>query len=158
MVSKKFNDAVTVDIKLKLPLHVNTVLAFFGYIGDGGLHRGDDGVMLDENGSAITEEAQGKRTKALSTIGGYRSAIVWYYKEHNLKLKNELEISLSNYIAGFKRNIADLKQRGLMKIQEGRAPIAFGGYVIVARAILAHVPRGRSASWQQSIFAWPTSQ
>jgi hypothetical protein len=128
---------------------------FFGYIGDGGLHRGDDGVLVDENGSAISEQAQGKRTKAVSTIGCYRSALVWYYKENKMKMSSELEISLSNYISGFRRNVADLKQRGLMDIQEGRAPIAFSGYVILARALATHIPQGRSASWQQSIFSWP---
>jgi len=152
---KGFNDALTEDGKLKIPLDVNVVLPFFGFIGDGGLYRGDDGTLLDANGQVVTEQAQGKRTKAVSTIGGYRSALVWYYKEQKLKMSSELEIALSNYISGFKRNVADLKQRGLMDIQEGRAPIAFSGYSIVCRAILTHEPIGRSASWQKSIFAWP---
>jgi hypothetical protein len=155
LVEKGFNDALNEGRNLKLPLDVNVVLPFFGFIGDGGLRRGENGDMLDVNGQVVSEQAQGKRTKAVSTIGGYRSALVWYYKQHNMKLSSELEIALSNYIAGFKRNVADLKQRGLMEIQEGRSPIAFSGYVIVAQAILKHIPHGRSASWQQSIFAWP---
>jgi hypothetical protein len=42
-----------------------------------------------------------------------------------------------------------------MKIQEGRSPITFIGYNLLSRQILIHQPIGRSASWQQSIFAWP---
>jgi hypothetical protein len=141
--------------KLKVPVDSNTVLAFFGFIGDGGLHRSEDGVIVDATGEVISEIAQGQRTKAVSTIGGYRSALVWYYKEHNLKMDQTLESELSKYLAGFKRNVSDLKQRGLMDIQEGRAPLTFNGFAIVAREIFKHEPVNRSASWQQSIFAWP---
>jgi hypothetical protein len=106
-------------------------------------------------GATVAGEIQGTRTKAVSTVGGYRSAIVDFYKANNMRLDPELDIGMSNYIAGFKRNVADLKDRGYMKIQEGRAPLTFSGYVVLAREIMTQVPEGRSASWQQSIFAWP---
>jgi hypothetical protein len=35
-------------------------------------------------------------------------------------LEQEADVQLLNYIARFKRNVASLKERGVMKIQEGK--------------------------------------
>jgi hypothetical protein len=65
-------------------------------------------------------------------------------------MTESLALNLSSYVAGFKRNVASLKQRGLMDIEEGHAPISFAGLVIICREILCHVPEGRSSNWLQS--------
>jgi hypothetical protein len=36
---------------------------------------------------------------------------------------------MGNYLNGFKRTVADLKLKGVMKLQEGRSAISFTGYI-----------------------------
>jgi hypothetical protein len=95
------------------------------------------------------------RAKSVSTINSYRSAIVWYYKENKLKLSDELTIELGNYLAGFKRNVADLKQKGFKSIQEGRSALTFNGYINLCKEIIHKAPEHRSSNYTQTIFAWP---
>ena len=90
----------------------------------------------------------------MSTVGGYRSALVWFYREHNSRIEVELDAAIANYIAGFKRNVTTLKQNGFRKVQEGRSPVSFTGYRLLAYDIATQKPEGRSSNWT-STFAWP---
>ena len=67
--------------------------------------------------------AQDGKLKAFTTITGYRSAISDYYKEHgNLVMDASTERWMSQFMAGYKRRVAQAKQDGEMDIMEGKKP------------------------------------
>ena len=118
-----------------MPMHVDHVLAFFGFIscwrqGEGG---GDEGQL-----------------KSVSHMGGYRSALVGHYKiRHKRKLEPELDTRLSALLSGFKRRVAQAKQTGTMKITEGKQPITFAGYRMLADLLF------RGSNFNVATFSWP---
>lgn len=135
---------------LKLPVPTDCVLAFFGYLGDQKVNS--DGQTSDD----------AEILKASSTMGGYRSALVWYYGLYGkMKLSEDLDTSLSTYMSGYKRTITDLKLRGVMNIHEGKRPLEFEGYKVIAGRFLRISPTSHPAdpkkkigSWAQQLFAW----
>lgn len=50
-------------------------------------------------------------------MGSYRSAVVFYYKGKNMRLDGVLDTKLSNFMSGFKRAIADAKQKVMLFIK-----------------------------------------
>ncbi len=72
---------------------------------------------------------EGELTKAVSTMGCYRSAIMDKYKQRKLIPQNDSVVGMGNYLNGFKRTVADLKLKGVMKLQEGKSAIPFTGYI-----------------------------
>lgn len=140
----------TDEITLKLPVPTHAVLAFFGFIGD---------RKVDANGN---ETSDAEIQKASSTMGGYRSALVHHYKQKGMKISDELDTSLSAYMSGYKRTITSLKLRGVMSIHEGKRPMEFGGYSLLAERFLRISPttcpvdpKKKFGSWSQQLFAWP---
>jgi hypothetical protein len=116
------------DIKLRLPLPRDVLEAFFGDLS----------------------MAQDGKLKAFTTITGYKSAISDYYKEHgNLVMDASTERWMSQFMAGYKRRVAQAKQDGEMDIMEGKAPLPKNAYRQLAlRALTA------DHDWLLNIFAW----
>jgi hypothetical protein len=58
-----------------------------------------------------------------------------------------------------KRSFAEKKQKGEVATQEGRLPMSFEGYKLVALKLLQIKPASNSHNkgnaWLQSMFAWP---
>jgi hypothetical protein len=121
---------------LRIPKDTNAVITFLGYIGQKGLHRNENDEILDENGSVIQDASfEGQVTKAVSTMGGYRSAIMDLYKKNKQTPQQELVVEMANFMGGFKRTVSDLKLKGHMKLEEGRSAIPFTGYIALAKII-----------------------
>jgi hypothetical protein len=140
---------------LKLPLDTNAIISFLGYIGQTGLHRNDNNELIDENGNTLHDAAfEGQVTKAVSTMGGYRSAIMDLYKQHKQSAPEALVVEMSSYMSGFKRTVSDLKLKGHMKIEEGRSSIPFTGYITLAKVIFKFVPAGSKGTWEWMWFGW----
>jgi len=125
------------DGSIRVPMDTNVVIACFGRICNKN-QVGDEGqVML-----------------VPSTIGGYRSALKDLYKQHKLQFPQELEVELSSILAGTKRAVAELKQKGKMKIFEGKCPLSLSGYRLLCRKFVTLQREGRVDCWNQGIFAW----
>lgn len=91
---ENFPDMLDVNDDFILPMDADNVLSFLGHIcqhAGGGL-------------------------KSKSTVGSYRSAIVWHYKGKHMRLDATLDTKLSNFTSGFKRAIADAKQKVILRI------------------------------------------
>lgn len=77
-----------------------------------------------------------KATISATTMGGYKSAIKNYYKDKKVAfeasdLKNgeqSLDVWLNDFINAYERNIANKKEDGIMKINEGKSAISYDGY------------------------------
>jgi hypothetical protein len=141
--------------KVKVPVDTEILLQFFSFLANGGIHTNVNGLLLDAENNVVTREDEGKRTKATTTMGAVRSAFKDYYKMHLIRMPEEQEVRLTSFLAGFKRNVAQLKLEGYMEIREGRSPVSFPGYHALAMSILRGCPESRSSSWLQHIMPWP---
>jgi hypothetical protein len=116
--------------RLKVPVETESILSFFECIGQNGLHRNENNDLVNENGVILTDATfEGELTKAVSTMGCCRSAIMDMHKQRKLIPQNDLVVGMGNYLNGFKRTIADLKLKGVMKLQEGKPAIPFTAYI-----------------------------
>jgi hypothetical protein len=104
-----------------VPIPEHTLLEFFGYVGSQG-----EVVIGNENENEMeltVEEDQRTGTyKAVSTLGGYRSAIAALYKEARISHLFPSD-AVTSFMAGYKRTIADEKQEGNMNMFEGKRPV-----------------------------------
>lgn len=79
-------------------------------------------------------ERDGRETIVSSShLGGYRSAISYFYKQHGVEASLDQERVAEAIFAGHKRKIADMKQNGELPLVEGRQPLQFEGYDYLAR-------------------------
>lgn len=99
--------------KLVLPLPQQTVLLFFGSIGNGFAEQeaqeanAEPGDENSDSESVAEElvEAEPLNMKAHSTIGGFRSAIVDLYKSHRILHEFPKE-EVAEFVSGYKRTLA----------------------------------------------------
>ena len=96
--------------ELVIPTEKDHVLKFFAAMSIKDetvfdVDEADGTEMLDPNDPDLV-------LKAVSTMGGYRSALVHAHKAKSMKLNAELDIDLQSFMQGLKRSVADLKQRG----------------------------------------------
>jgi hypothetical protein len=113
--------------QLAPPLEMESIVNFFGWLID---------TKYKEN------------PPAFSTIRGYKSAVVYLYKEQGMTLQPDIDLQLESLLDGYKRRVADLKLSGRMPIFEGKLHLTFEGYRSLARALM----KSTSA---QMLFAWP---
>ena len=57
---------------------------------------------------------------AFSTVRQYKSALVWYYKEHKLIIQPEIDQGLETLLNGYKRRVSDYKLEGKMPVFAGK--------------------------------------
>ena len=133
--------------------------------GDGQFQYFDKDVDLER----VTEEAfsqffgyisvkRNLRTKealdpvmyqSFSHVSGYNSAIRSFFKNRRMEMDKNADAMIKDFLAGYKRKVASLKQSGEMKLQEGKSPISYDGYrLIVNKALSA------TSDFSLAIFAW----
>ena len=106
------------DDTIKLPIQSDHLKEFFGYICR---KRGANGQHLDPI-----------QYHSFSYVSGYRSAIKDYYNSKGISFSADVDLMLSDFLGGYARKIADLKQSGEMSLVEGKRPISFAGYKYLA--------------------------
>jgi len=93
----------------------------------------DDDEDEDEIANDIVREnnndifAERKITISESCMQGYKSAIMWLYKEKNVTMDTKIDNWLNDFIQGYKKTIATKKEKGVMSITEGKSPLSFSG-------------------------------
>ena len=70
-------------------------------------------------------------------VNGYTSAIKDYYSAREVKISDEIEKFLKLFFDGYVRTIAKLKKDGVMSIVEGKQPMSFKGYKLLAAKAIA---------------------
>lgn len=113
---------------LSSPLPDDIVLDYLAYQTTG--HSTDDG------GEDVVPAASTYMT--FSHISGHKSAIMDYYRSRNWFLSDESKNKMSQFMAGCKRQIAELKEGGEMPMQEGKAPMSSKGYYFLGEKSLKH--------------------
>ena len=86
---------------------------------------------------------------AFSTIRNYKSALGWYYREHNLIMQPEIDKGLEALLMGYKRRVSEYKLQGKMPVFEGKYHLTFDGYCLLTTALF------QAESVSQMLFGWP---
>ena len=113
---------------LTLPVQLNDIQSFFGWLID---IRNKD------------------KPPAFSTVRAYKSALVWYYKEHKLIIDPLIDQGLETLLRGYRRRVANLKLEGKMAVFEGRYHLTYDGYCLLANALYKTQP------FSTMLFGWP---
>jgi len=113
---------------LTLPVQLSDIHSFFGWLID--IRHKD-------------------KPPAFSTVRAYKSALVWYYKEHKLIIDPLIDQGLETLLRGYRRRVANMKLEGKMAIFEGRYHLTYDGYCLLARALYKTEP------FSTMLFAWP---
>jgi hypothetical protein len=79
----------------------------------------------------------------------FKSALVWHYKEEKKLIDPLMDQEIQKLLDGYKRKVSDLKQQGKMPIFEGKYPLTYQGYGVLARLLLT------SEDFNQMLFGWP---
>ena len=131
---------------VKIPIDDDVLLKFFGYIMASAHARSKlksrDDVPPGEDDPWSS-----------SQISGFKSAIVALYSAENCKMNERVESQLKGMLDGYEKVINDLKKRGLMKIGEGKNPLPFQGYILLAKKLATAVP-DQAAGWSSKVFMW----
>ena len=119
-----------------------------------------DDVTLDDY-QLFFERIQVKRTSGpfsapvdplkyndTQTVAAYKAALVFSMRERNKPIPDATQRELTRFVGGYKRKVADLKEKGEMRLGEGKSPIPFSAYRLLARKALAV-----STDIQQGIFS-----
>ena len=74
--------------------------------------------------------------------------------EQGKKLNTEISDWLDEFIIGYKKEIAAKREKGIMKTNEGKAPLTFAGYCEMSRVLATLAPEGKKHTWAESMFGW----
>lgn len=146
MLQHSSND-VNLDGTLKIPISSESIINFFGELSM------NAAILL----AAKDEDAiELPPPMSVSSIRGFRSALVDLYRSRNLKLESSLDHELSNTLDGYEKSICELKQRGRMKINEGKRHLKWSGYAMLAFKFMTKKPQEncKGQSWSKFVFAW----
>ena len=95
----------------------------------------------------MAADRQDGSCKAFSTVTGYCTVLKFYYREAGVIISPELERFFKNFHEGYKRKIAQKKDKGFMKNFEGKVAVTYVIYTALAKvALFAALLRTRFAS------------
>lgn len=115
----------------------------------------DDEMETNDHGVAVDDIfASGKATMSSSCMQGYKSAMLWLYRENKVIMEPAVQQRLSDIVEGYVKIVADKKSKGIMKISEGKSPLSFAGYNEVCRAMMTLSPVRNRHTFAESIFSW----
>lgn len=84
----------------------------------------------------FNEKDQDFEYQSFEHVSGYKSAIKNFYKSKRIRLSEETNDVLTEFFAGYERQIGNLKQDGKMSITEGKAALSFAGYSFLAKTAM----------------------
>lgn len=111
-----------------LPLNIEFMTGFFGQLND---------------------PLKANDTKRVSTVQGYKSALKWWLQDQKVVIDPLFEMELDKFMKGYKNRIANLKLKGILPINEGKAYLTFNAYIQLTTALF------QSANFKTMLFTWP---
>ena len=133
--------------ELTIPVPRQAVVDFFGELS------AKAAVLLQ---ALDVEVADLPTPMSVSTVKGYRSALVDLYRTHGKELDKKLDMELMSILNGYEKVICELKQRGRMSINEGKRHLKWSGYLLLAEKFMKRTPSEGShgQSWSTVVFGW----
>ncbi len=86
-----------------------------------------------------------------SAVRLYKSALVWYYHQEKLQIDPPLDAELENFMHGYQRRVSELKLGGEMELVEGKLPLSFKGYCLLASKFASCQEQSQ---FNEMTFAW----
>ena len=142
-----------------IPLDVETTLAFFGALIE---PRTKEHQIFGRQRDKMLEKNSGQLS--LYSVQGYRSAIRWLYGRQGAVMEKDLEVKVKQFISGYKNRVASLRLSGTMSTKEGKLPLTFSGYQLLAKTFFELTPitsttgnhrgDGSAVTFPMGVFAW----
>ena len=149
---KNYEELMKEDGSLPCPIPVSIVKGFFGTLTKTGNDR--DKLHGVEDLHAGVDYPVPLSHSHVRTHG---SAIKDWYKQNKKNVVDEeVAMCMSDVIGSYKKCVASLKRKGLIKCSEGKRPLLFQGLVMLCSLFLIQVPSQRSgqANWGTYSFGW----
>lgn len=121
---------------LNVPVTLSSMEIFFGFIG-----------RDFEDGSVRSKK----------TIDGYMSSIKYLHRLQGIPVPEDVKRFFDDFAEGYKRKIAKKKEEGVMKVQEGKVPLAMQNYSrLCGVGLFACTDRSTAASFVHvfMVLAW----
>lgn len=118
------------------------------------IESGDESDNSYESDDEVDIFAERSITIAANTMQGYKSVLIWYYKENKVDFPASMNHNIDNFIMGYKKQIADKKLQGVMKTSEGILPLSFKNYGDICLQLATLRPNGRKSPFNEGIFGW----
>jgi hypothetical protein len=87
-----------------------------------------------------------------------KSALVWFHKKDAIAWDKQLDMKLEKFLRGYKKREAAMRLAGEKNVFEGKHPISFTGYQIVARKFMEMKPEKTDTAiintWNLMMFGW----
>lgn len=115
---------------LKPPFNTENVLKFFGSLAN------------------KTDKSGAKKPLAISTMRLHKSALKFEYRRLKVTFPLELDEEIETFLDGYVREISVLKQTGKMKVFEGKLPLSFTAYCMLAQELFTW------SNYSQMMFGW----
>ena len=91
--------------------------------------------LTGEFGS-VFRESMLFQTIGVQTMQTYKSALVWYHSEKHAVWSIENDRFCENFISGYEKVIAEKKESGVMRMQEGKSHLSWDGYVKICESLI----------------------
>ena len=133
--------------EISIPVNKKAVIEFFGELS------ANAAVLLE---ASVDDVPDLPTPLSVSTLTGYRSALVDLYRQHGKSLDRKLDVELNSVLNGYEKVICALKQGGRMAINEGKRHLKWSGYVMLAKKFMTRAPSGSShgPTWSSIVFGW----
>jgi hypothetical protein len=118
-------------------------------LGSRELHSFFAHVSKKRKRGPLSDEVVPAKLSSFDHINGFKSAILFSFKERNIQVSPDNLRLLQDIMKGWKRRVAQAKQDGELPIRDGKADIKPRVYKFLAAAAVA-----ADCDFQQSIFAW----
>ncbi len=130
------------------------------YSNDPTCHSNDPNSIINWNQKDFTDFLGEICAYSNSHVRSYRSALIDLFTNNKKKIGDDFSADINKVLDGYEKVVNQLKQRGLMKINEGKSPIEAKGFMLLAFKFLIRIPgsasdRDRGGNWNASLFAWP---
>lgn len=104
--------------------------------------RRADALNTEENNAEENDmnNGRGSVTIAVSTMQGYKSAIVNYFQLKQVVWSKEFDNWVEQYIDGYGKLIAEKKEKGVMAMQEGKNHLQFSAYQELTKYMMSVGP------------------
>jgi hypothetical protein len=114
--------------ELVLPVIPDQIRDFLGYI-----------CPYGDINTPLPDDFDPSDIKALSTVSMFRSALKWLYREKapGIEFDSALDADIGEFLSGYNRRISSMRLDGNLEDFEGKEPLGFFGYVILAKKIMS---------------------
>lgn len=145
---------------MNVPFDLELIKKIFGWLSTNTkLPQRNRRHRVDEENEDIVPDdddvyASSSVTISASCMQGYKSAILWYYKEKDVAMDPSINSWIDTFIQGYKRKVAEKKSAGIMRIQEGKSPLSFQGYNVLCKTLCTLKPEGHHYTFNEAVFGW----